>query len=107
QVVDRAGAAQGHWDEVVVLKIEFAAALDALAAVSFEDRPADFAGDRLALSLRRLLFAFVDVVQHVRPVQALGGLALTVPDQGQDISLRVAARLPVEGILEPPPGARA
>jgi hypothetical protein len=44
EVVDRAGAAQGHRDEMVVLKIEFAAAFDALAAVSFEDHPADFAG---------------------------------------------------------------
>jgi hypothetical protein len=57
--------------------------------------------------LRRLLFAFVDVEQHMRPVQALGGLALAVPDQGQDISLPVAAGLPVGGILEPPPGTWA
>jgi hypothetical protein len=50
KVVDRAGAAQGHRDEVVVLEIELAAALDALAAVSSEDRPADFPGRQRLVS---------------------------------------------------------
>lgn len=65
------------------MKIEFAAALGALAAVSFVDCPADFAGDGLTLSLWPLLSAFVDVEQHVSAVQALSGPALAVPDQAR------------------------
>lgn len=44
EVVDRGGATQGYREEVVILKIELAAALGALATVSFEDCSADFAG---------------------------------------------------------------
>jgi len=105
EVVNGGRTAESHRDEVVVLKVEFAAALDALATVAFEDCPADFPGDRLTLRLRPWLAAFVDVEQHVSPVQALGGPALTVPDQRQDILLRIAAGLPVEGVFEPPPDA--
>jgi hypothetical protein len=90
---------------VIVLKIKFAAALGTLAAVSFEDCAADLTEDGLPLPLRPLLVAFVDVEHHVRPVHALSVPALAVPDQGQDVSLCVAAGLPVEGILEPPPDA--
>jgi len=90
EVVDRGGAAQGHRQEVVVLKIKFAAALGALAAVSFEDRPADFTGDGLPLPLWPLFPAFVDAEERVSAVQALGGPALAVPDQRQDIARRIA-----------------
>jgi hypothetical protein len=89
KVVDSGGPAQGHREEVVILKIEFAAALGALAAVSFVDCPADVAGDGLPLSLWPLLSAFVDVEQYVSAVQALSGPALAVSDQRQDIALRV------------------
>jgi hypothetical protein len=76
------------------LKIEFAAALDALAAVSFEDCSADFAGDRLTLPSRPLLAAFVDIEHHVSPVQALRSPALAVSDQRQDIPLFYSCRTP-------------
>jgi hypothetical protein len=89
EVVDRGGATQGHREEVVILKIEFAAALDTLAAVPLEDCPADFAGDGLTLSLGPLLSAFVHIEQHVSAVQTLSGPALAVSDQRQDIALRI------------------
>ena len=56
EVLGRGRAAQGHGDDVVILQIERAAALDALAAVSFEDGTADFAGDGLALPTWPLLW---------------------------------------------------
>jgi hypothetical protein len=65
---------------VVVLKIELAAALGALAAVSLEHGTADLAGDGLALSRGPRLSAFIDVEHHVSPVQALSLPALPVPD---------------------------
>jgi hypothetical protein len=40
EVVHCGGAAQGHWDDMIILKIEFAATLRALAAVPLEDGPA-------------------------------------------------------------------
>ena len=46
QVVHSGGTAQSHRDDVVVLKVELAAALGALAAISFEHGPADLARDR-------------------------------------------------------------
>ena len=107
EVVHRGGTAQSHRDDVVVLKVELAAALGALAAISLEHGPADLAGDGLALPLGPRLPAFIDVEHHVRPVQTLRLPALPVPDQGQHISLGVAAGLPVEGIFEPPPDTRA
>ena len=66
---------------MVILKIERAAAIDALTAVSFEDGTADFAGDGRALPTWPLLAAFVDVEQHMSSVQALGGPALAVSDE--------------------------
>jgi len=107
QVVHRGGTAQSHRDDVVVLKVELASALGALATISFEHGPADLAGDGLALSLGPRLPAFIDVEHHVRPVQALSLPALPVPDQGQFIPFAIAAGLPVEGIFEPPPDAGA
>ena len=90
---------------MVILKIEFAAAVGALAAVSFEDCPADLSGYGLALALWPGLAAFIDVKHHVSPVQSLSVPALPVSDQGQHIPLGVAAGLPVEGVFEPPPDA--
>lgn len=80
QVADCGGTTQGHRDDVIVLTIKFAAAFGALAAVSFEDCAADLTGDGLPLPLRPWLVAFVDVEHHVRPVHALSGSALAVPD---------------------------
>src|SRR5262249_40416136 len=69
QVVHRGGTAQSHRDDVVVLKVELASALGALATISFEHGPADLAGDGPALSRGPRLPAFIDVEHHVRPVQ--------------------------------------
>ena len=60
QVVNCGGTAQGHRDDVIVLKIKFAAALGTLAGVSFEDCAADLTGDGLPLPLRPWLVAFVE-----------------------------------------------
>jgi hypothetical protein len=49
EVVHRGGTTQSHREDMVVLKIELASAFGALAAISFEDGPADLAGDGLAL----------------------------------------------------------
>src|SRR5262245_29582650 len=64
EVVNGAGAAQGHWNYVVILKIEVAAALRAFPTVTLEDRTAHLARDGLPpASLSRNL-AFLDVEQH-------------------------------------------
>jgi hypothetical protein len=107
QILNGGRAAQGHRDQVIVLKIEIAAALNALAAVSLEDCSADFTRNGLTLSAWSLLSAFVNIKQHARPVQSLRGSPLAVSDQRQHVPIRVAARLPVEGIFEPPPDSGA
>ncbi len=72
---------------MVILKVKLAAALYAPAAVSIEDSPANFTGNGLALSVWSLLSAFIDVEQHVSPVQPLSSPALAVSYQRHDVPI--------------------
>jgi hypothetical protein len=76
---------------MVVLKVKVASALRALPAVALEDRAAHLAWDGLTLAPDPGSVAFLDVEQHVSPVQPLRRSSLTISDQSQYISLAIPA----------------
>src|SRR5215207_5899065 len=99
QVLDTGGSAHRQRDDVVVLEVEVAAALDTMAAIAPPDGEADVARDRLAPRDADQLLV------HGR-VGALE-LALLAPlaldDEGHHVVRAQAVVLPVETVPVPPP----
>jgi hypothetical protein len=60
--------AKSYRDDVIILKVEDAAALYALAAVALEHRAPNFTCDRLTPFPRARRPPLIDIQQHVRPV---------------------------------------
>src|SRR5829696_1412644 len=101
QVLDAGGSAHRKRDDVVVLQVELAGALDAAAAVALPDGQADVARDRFASR------GAVELLMHGR-VSALerAPLApLALDDQRHHIVRAEPVVLPVEAVAVPPPPA--